>query len=178
VSETSSGRCSSNDSTLVVSTDTCNPLVSATHHPRDESRGRKRDITAGAVYKRLVADGRPEALFAGPWGTVSAQTHLSLDRVGFDQFGVWTPAPNLGRVRCPVLALAGTEEGQVATPDDLEAIRRHAVAAPRVELHVVAGADHFHTGHEAEVAARVAGWAAGLIQRSVVRATARRRPPT
>jgi alpha-beta hydrolase superfamily lysophospholipase len=115
-----------------------------------------------AEAARLVADGRPEALFAGPWGTVSAQTYLSLDRVGFDQFGVRTPAPNLGRVRCPVLALAGTEEGQVATPADLETIRRHAVAAARVGTHVVAGADHFYTGHEAEVAAVIAQWASGL----------------
>ena len=44
-------------------------------------------------------------------------------------------------------------------PDDLEAIRRNAVAAERVETHVIEGADHFHTKHEQEAAAILAHWA-------------------
>jgi pimeloyl-ACP methyl ester carboxylesterase len=115
-----------------------------------------------AQASQMAADGQPEALFAGPWGPVSAQTYLSFDQFGFDQFGRDTASPNLGRVRCPVLALLGSNEQHVGTRADLEIIQRSAVAAQRVETRWIEGADHFYAGHELEVAAILAHWASML----------------
>ncbi len=98
-----------------------------------------------AEADRLVSSGYPEALFDGPWGPVSAQTYLSLDRVGFDQFGRATDAPGLARVRCPILGVIGSQDVQVCTAADLAVLHRHANAAARMETHVVDGADHFFT---------------------------------
>jgi pimeloyl-ACP methyl ester carboxylesterase len=115
--------------------------------------------SALAQARRLAAEGRPEELFAGPWGPVSAQTYLSLDRFGFDHFGRETASPSLGLIHCPVLVLIGTKEEQVVAPDDLEVVRRNAVAAARLETHVIDGADHFYAGHEQDVAIVLAHWA-------------------
>jgi pimeloyl-ACP methyl ester carboxylesterase len=112
-----------------------------------------------AQAEQLVAEGRSEELFAGPWGPVSAQTYLSFDQFKFDQFGCQTPSPNIARVRCPLLIVLGAKEEQVSIPKDLEVIQRNAVAAPRVATHVIDGANHFYTGHEPEVAAILAHWA-------------------
>jgi pimeloyl-ACP methyl ester carboxylesterase len=93
---------------------------------------------------------------------VSAQTYLSLDRVGFDQFGRSTKHPSLARIDVPIFAIVGSQDVDVCTPADLEVIRRNATASPRVETHVIEHADHFFTGHAAEVAALVANWVATL----------------
>jgi len=119
--------------------------------------------------ERLVRTGHPEALLEGPWGPVSAQTYLALDRVGFDQFGRATPEPRLARVRCPVLAVIGAEDTQVCTAADLDVLRRHATAAPRIETHVIDGADHVFTDHVAEVADLLATWVATLRAASAPR---------
>jgi dienelactone hydrolase len=115
-----------------------------------------------AEAERLVRGGHPEALFAGPWGPVSAQTYLSLDRVGFDQFGRTTNEPNLARIARPIFAVIGAEDVQVCTAADLEVIRRNARTAPRVETHIIEGSDHFFTGHAADVASLLARWIATL----------------
>jgi pimeloyl-ACP methyl ester carboxylesterase len=111
-----------------------------------------------AQAQQMAADGRAETLFAGPWGRVSAQTYLSSDRFGFDQFGRDNGSPNLALIRCPLLVVIGTKEAHVAVPGDLEIIRRHAVAAARLETHVIEGADHFYAQHEQDVAAILAQW--------------------
>jgi len=108
-----------------------------------------------ALAQQMVADGQAATLFAGPWGPVSSQTYLSLDHVGFDQFGRRTDTPNLAQIRCPVLAVIGTEEQHVATPDDLAIVHRHA---PHASTRVIDGADHFYTVHEQDVAAVLADW--------------------
>ena len=112
-----------------------------------------------AEAEQMVAQGRPEELFAGPWGPVSAQTYLSFDRFSFDQFGRKTASPNLGHIRGPLLVVLGTNEEQVVVPDDLEVIRRNAAGAARLETHVIAGADHFYAGQEQQVAAILTRWA-------------------
>jgi pimeloyl-ACP methyl ester carboxylesterase len=93
---------------------------------------------------------------------VSAQTYLGFDRVGFDQFGRATAEPSLARIRCPILAVIGAEDVQVCTAADLDVLRRNASAAPRLETHVIGGADHFFTDHAADVAALLASWIATL----------------
>jgi len=106
-----------------------------------------------AEAERLVAEGRgqellPGAAMPGAVTTVSAQTFLSRARVAFD--------PAL--VRCPLLAFLGTNEPQIAAPEDLEALRRRATVAPRVDVRLIEGADHIYTGCEAQVVATIADW--------------------
>jgi fermentation-respiration switch protein FrsA (DUF1100 family) len=133
---------------LVLASPPLRPSWNARAHP-----------AALAQAEQLVAEGRPEELFAGPWGPVSAQTYLSLDRFKFDQFGCETPSPNIARVRCPLLVVLGTKEEHVGMPNELEVIQRNAVAAPGVSPHLIEGADHFYTEYEPEVAAILARWA-------------------
>jgi alpha-beta hydrolase superfamily lysophospholipase len=111
-----------------------------------------------AMAQQMAAEGRAESLFAGPWGLVSAQTYLSFDQFGFDQFGRATGAPNLALIRCPLLVVIGTNEAHVAAPEDLEIIRRNAKGAARLETQVIEGADHFYAQHESEVADILAEW--------------------
>jgi len=69
----------------------------------------------------------------------------------------------IGRVRCPMLAIIGTSEPSIGLPDDLEALRRKAQEAPRVELRVLEGADHSYAGKEEELAEVLADWVVGLV---------------
>lgn len=134
-------------------------LASPPLRPSWDTRAHSRAL---AEAERLMAEGLPEALFAGPWGTVSAQTYVGFDRVGFDQFGRGTKTPNLARVRCPIFVAIGEHDEQVCTPADLDVLQRSAAGAPRVEAHVIGGADHFFTRREPEVAALLARWIGGL----------------
>lgn len=117
--------------------------------------------------RQMVAEGRGTDLL--PWnispaggGTVSAQTYLNRAEVGIDSYGFFSANPPIGRVRCPVLALYGTDEAWVGTADDLETIRRNALAAARVDTAIIDGADHVYTNCELAVATVIAGWAAGV----------------
>jgi len=115
-----------------------------------------------AQAEQLVADGQAEELLPGPWIRLSARTMLSTHHFDLDQFGRARPDPPIARVRCPVLAILGTNEPSIGLPDDLEAVRRSARAAPRVELRVFEGADHAYAGQEAELADVLADWVAGV----------------
>lgn len=115
-----------------------------------------------AFSRRLVAEGRgAEIVFwDGAEPGLSAQSFLDRALIDLDLFGFETEAPAIGRVRCPVLAIYGeTEQGAVAA---VERIRTSASAASRVDVHLLAGADHAYTGHEDAVAVLVAGWVESL----------------
>ena len=127
-----------------------------------------------AEAEELVRAGHPEALIDGPWGPVSAQTYLSLDRVSFDQFGRAGLEPNVARVRCPILAVIGGEDTQVCTAGDLDMLQRNATGAPRVETHVIDGSDHFFNGHVVEVAELLVNWVTTLRQTPAARDKTRR----
>ncbi len=120
--------------------------------------GRYPDLLSQA--EQLVADGRAEELLPGPWIRLSARTLLSTHRFELDQIGRARPDAPIAHVRCPVLAILGTNEPSIGVPDDLEAVRRNAGAAPRVELHVLEGADHSYAGQEAKLAEVLADWVA------------------
>jgi pimeloyl-ACP methyl ester carboxylesterase len=129
--------------------------------------GRTRpDLLAQA--RKMVAEGRGRDLL--PWdsmpagaGTTSAQTYLSRVEVGVDQFGVDDPDPPVSKIRCPILALYGTDEAWVGGVADLEMIRRNATSAAHVETRMIDGADHVYTGHEDEVGAVVGEWLRRLL---------------
>ena len=115
-----------------------------------------------AQAEQLAAAGRAETLFDGPWGPVSAQTYLSLDRFGINQFSREASAPNLALIRCPLLVLVGGRDASVATDEDLKLIRENAITAAHVTTQVIAGADHFYAQYEQEVAAILAHWTDSL----------------
>jgi dienelactone hydrolase len=100
-----------------------------------------------------------------PWGsspagagTLSAETYLSWRHSDFDTYGVDRADPPISRVRCPILALYGTDEAWVGGAEDLELIRRNATATARVDTQMIEGADHVYTGHEATVAQVIGAW--------------------
>ena len=123
-----------------------------------------------AQAERMAAAGQGQDLL--PWGispagagTQSAQTYLDRARTNLDVYGFHadrTPDPVVGRIRCPLFALYGTEEPAVGGAAELEQLRRNARAAARVETQIIQGADHSYSGHEAQVAAALEGWAASL----------------
>ncbi|MGH2459314.1 MAG: alpha/beta hydrolase [Chloroflexota bacterium] len=120
-----------------------------------------------AKARQLVEEGRGMDLL--PWesfpagaGTHSAQTYVNRDQVNIDVYGWQKSDPEVSEVRCPLLAFFGTEEAWVGSAAELEIIRKNATRAARVTTHLFEGADHSYTGHEAEVAATVGEWVAGL----------------
>jgi pimeloyl-ACP methyl ester carboxylesterase len=108
----------------------------------------------------LVAEGRglevlqPKPGVAGRG--VSAQRIANA--VAFNEvlFGTATNAPAAAFVKVPFFAFIGTEEEWIGTAKDLEALREVAIATPRLETQIFAGADHCYVGKETEVAQAIA----------------------
>ena len=149
-------------------------------------RTRSADPALLEQAQRLVADGRGRDLL--PWGsttvgggTMSAASYLDRWRdggAGFDVYGLRPAAPGAhsadgaaptasaaplaSRIRVPLFALYGSEEAWVGGAAELEAIKRNATDAPRVDTRFVQGADHSYLGHETEVADQLTTWTATL----------------
>jgi len=119
-----------------------------------------------ALARELVAAGRgyellPWETWHGALTTISAQTHLSHLRFA-PLFDPARPEALIARIRCAVLAFLGTEESGPGRVQELETVKRRAVAAPRVETHMVPHAGHIYTGQEQVVATLIAGWMESL----------------
>jgi dienelactone hydrolase len=124
------------------------------------------DLERVALAEQMVAEGRgydllPWERWQGALTTTSAQTHLSHVRFGA-LFESSRPDAPIAQIRCPLLAFLGTEEGGPGRVSELEALRHQAVAAPRVETHMVPHAGHIYAGHEQAVATLIAGWMESL----------------
>jgi dienelactone hydrolase len=117
-----------------------------------------------ALAQRMVEEGRGTDLL--PWetpgeitpGMVSAQTYLSWWRDGLDVFGTEGAEPPIAAIRCPILLCYGTEEPEIATAEDVEAIRGRAKASSKVDVRLVEGSGHGFVGHEREVAGVITDW--------------------
>ena len=132
------------------------------------------DAALLAMAREMVVAGRGCDLL--PWPAVgcsmSAQTYLDHeDREGpflnvYVRHGATYEAPLVARVACPLLAFFGALEGWSRDGGDrapeLETIRRHATAAPRVDTLLIPGANHSYESHEAAVATAIADWLDGL----------------
>ena len=70
----------------------------------------------------------------------------------------WAPPSPLGKVRCPFLAILGTNEPQIGSPADLEMLRRNAGSSARADTALIEGADHVYTGREEAVAKAIYEW--------------------
>jgi pimeloyl-ACP methyl ester carboxylesterase len=115
------------------------------------------------LAQRMLAEGRGKDLL--PWGsmqagggTLSAETYMSWRHPDFDTYGIDRADPPISRVRCPILALYGTDEAWVGGAVNLEMIRRNATSAARVNTQMIEGADHVYTGHETAVAGVIGEW--------------------
>jgi pimeloyl-ACP methyl ester carboxylesterase len=109
--------------------------------------------------QRMVAEGHGADLL--PWGsfrngTLSAQTLL--DTAQSDVFGLRASDAPIGKVRQPILAFYGTKETGGGGPTELELIRTHATAVPRVDTMMIEDADHFYTGRAPQVGSAIADW--------------------
>lgn len=120
-----------------------------------------------ALAERMEAEGRGQDLL--PWssarggaGTHSAATFLNYFRTWLDQFGLDDPDPAIGKVRCPVLALFGTDR-DTGTAADLELIRRNAKSAARVDTAMIEGANHLYTDRESAVARVLLDWLETIV---------------
>ena len=112
------------------------------------------------LASRLVADGRGRDLLPeDPSGRVtSAETYVARARAEMDIYGLDRDDPPIGRIRCPILFVLGSEEPEIATRDELPILQRNASAAPTTDSLYVEGADHVYRGHEGAVADGIADW--------------------
>ena len=120
-----------------------------------------------AQAEKLEAEGQNLEVFnLGVLGVrpTSVQTLLSRARTNIDVYGFHSPDPLVGKIRCPLLLLWGTEEPLVGGAEDFPTVRRNATAAPRVDTAMIEGADHVYHDHEAEVARLLGRWVEGLEQ--------------
>ena len=116
-----------------------------------------------ALAQRMVAEGRglellPFGSIGGPGGTLSAQTLVDRGSALVDVYGMEGGDSPLAKVRCPFLAILGTEEPQIGSPEDLETLRRNARASSRAETALIEGADHVYTTTAESVAKAIEGF--------------------
>jgi pimeloyl-ACP methyl ester carboxylesterase len=120
-----------------------------------------------AEAERMVAAGRglelmPFGSAGRGFGTVSAQSLVDRARWLPDVYGVEAADSPLGRVRCPFLAILGTDEPEIGAPADLEMLKRNARASSRADVALIEGADHVYTETADVVARAIERWLATL----------------
>jgi pimeloyl-ACP methyl ester carboxylesterase len=133
-------------------------LVSGTDHITAVDPARRE------LAEQLVAEGQEDALLPVaegiPMGFAmeSAAYPVHWERHA-GRFAAEGHTPWIASIRTPALATGGTTDGSFPNlRADLEDIRTRAVQAPRFDIHLFAGADHFYGDQEAEFATVVADW--------------------
>ncbi len=115
-----------------------------------------------SLARRMVAEGHGLDLL--PFGstgrpeTFSAQTLVNRAEWTVDTYGMGGAESPLSKVRCPFLAILGTKEPQIGSPDDLQILKRNAYASARAETALIEGANHWYTGCEEVVAEAIYNW--------------------
>ncbi len=112
--------------------------------------------------RKLMAEGKSEMLFPGAGQGISAAAFLDRWDYNLDVFGAHTPNPPVASVKCPLLVWYGSKESWIGDAELLEFIKKQATASPRVEAHLIEGADHWYHGVEKTVADIITAWAAAL----------------
>jgi pimeloyl-ACP methyl ester carboxylesterase len=116
-----------------------------------------------ALARRMVDEGRglellPFGSTGRPGGTLSAQALVDRGTSLVDVYGMAGGDSPLAKVRCPFLAILGTNEPEIGSPADLETMKRNARASSRAETAVIEGADHVYTTTAGDVASAIAGF--------------------
>jgi len=117
------------------------------------------------LARKLMAEGRGEQLItpAGPGQRgISATAYVDRWDYNLDIFGAHTPNPAVASIKCPLLVWYGTKESWLGDADVLELVKKQAKSSPRVEAHLIEGADHWYQNTEKAVADIVTAWAASL----------------
>lgn len=117
------------------------------------ARDRGEELAARA--RALVEAGDPDALMLMPgwWYVTTAASYLDM----LDNVPVLLDAAR--RIDCPTLFLRGELEDEELYPAEAFA----AAASAPVDVRIIGGADHFYTGHEAEVGELVGDWLDGVL---------------
>jgi pimeloyl-ACP methyl ester carboxylesterase len=142
-------------------------LISASGPVRPPSRRPEMTSEPLALAQRMVDEGRglellPFGSTGRPGQTLSAQTVVDRGSALVDTYGVDGGDSPLARVRCPFLAILGTDEPEIGAPADLETIQRNARSSARAETALIQGADHLYTGREEAVAQVIYQWLGSL----------------
>jgi pimeloyl-ACP methyl ester carboxylesterase len=116
-----------------------------------------------ALAERMVAVGRglellPFGSNGRPGGTLSAQTLVDRGKSLVDVYGMAGGDSPLGEVRCPFLAILGTNEPEIGAPADLEVLKRNARSSARADTALIEGADHVYTTTAGTVARAIEEW--------------------
>ncbi len=136
--------------------------------PADDRAVTRRDLGRRfenklAWAKQKVADGHGDAPVSGLYERFTAARFLSLADGRATEANLFRYAGRLTqfrRVRCPVLAVFGTEEEFAAiSPADMLAILRKKTNSREYDDWLVSGANHGFKGFEKEVAQTVCRWA-------------------
>ncbi|HZR00735.1 MAG TPA: alpha/beta fold hydrolase [Chloroflexota bacterium] len=139
-------------------------LISASGGMRPPSRRPELAKETLELATKMVAEGRglellPFGMTGRPGTTLSAQTVVDRAKSLVDVYGLdgGADAP-IGKVRCPFLAILGTNEPEIGSPADLETVKRNARSSPRVETALIEGADHVYTTTAEAVAQAIEGF--------------------
>ncbi|MGD9782675.1 MAG: DUF1749 domain-containing protein [Kiritimatiellia bacterium] len=136
--------------------------------PADDSALTRRDLGSRfdakvAWARKMVATGKGHAPVTGLYERFSAARFLSMADVSHAEANVFRYAGALTqfrRVKCPVLAVFGSEEEFAAIPPaDMLAILRRKTRSSDFDDWLIPGADHGFHGCEAELALSVCQWA-------------------
>ena len=119
-----------------------------------------------ALARQMVAEGRGLELLpfdsTGRPGSLSAQTLVNRVESLVDVYGMDGGDSPLGKVRCPFLAILGTEEPTIGAPEDLETLKRTARSSARADTALIEGANHIYQGREEAVAKAIYDWLGAL----------------
>jgi pimeloyl-ACP methyl ester carboxylesterase len=115
-----------------------------------------------ALARRMVAEDRGLDLLpfhsVGRPGSFSAQTVVDRAESLVDVYGMEGGDSPLGKVRCPFLYVLGTNEPQIAAPDDLDTLKRNARSSERADTALIEGANHWYHDREEVVAKAIYDW--------------------
>jgi pimeloyl-ACP methyl ester carboxylesterase len=119
------------------------------------------------LARRMVAENRGLELLpfgsAGWPETFSAQTVVDRGMRLVDVYGMQSSDSPVSKVRCPFLAILGTREPQIGSPEDLEGVKRNARSSSMARTALIEGADHWYQGCEEAVAKTIDEWLHKLV---------------
>jgi pimeloyl-ACP methyl ester carboxylesterase len=115
-----------------------------------------------ALAQRMVTEGRGFDLLpfgsTGRPGSLSAQTVVDRGASLVDVYGMEGGDSPLGKVRCPFLAILGTKEPGIGSPEDLDTLKRNARSSSQADTALIEGANHLYHDRETEVAKAIYNW--------------------
>lgn len=111
--------------------------------------------------RQMVAEGRGDdllpPLFNSAWYRLTAHNVISRAEVLTPIYQNGQSEPGIAAVHVSILAFFG-DAGDVGGQRELEILSENAKNAPDVKTHLLAGADHAYTDHEAAAATLIADW--------------------